>query len=349
MDQFGADLINVDEWGKFKNHRTDRYKNFRWLVRRPKTRMWLATGSPNPKAPTDIWSGCKLVDPTRVPARYGVWRDMTMFPVSRGMYVKYKKRAGWKDEVAKVLHPSICYYQKDCIDMPLILPPEIRRIPLVAAQKKALKAMQREHSAIIQSGVRITAVNAAAALSKYYQIAGGVVYDEFKSPHILHDVVRQRVEEIVDLWHKSGQKIIVVCSFTSMQEAYATEWERQTKTKALVLNGKSSTKRRTEINDLFAADPDYQAIIGHEEPMQFGFNFSSANYTVWVTPTNKPEGWVQCNQRMVAAKSATKRAIGVVALSGSPAEDSAYQHLIDSSDDQKDSLAATDLYRSLFT
>jgi len=83
--------IVVDECAMFRNQKIDRYKVLKRITE-SRLNLWMVSGSPMPKSPTDIWAQAKLIDPKIFPRSYTRFRDKVMVQVSM---FKRVPRKGW--------------------------------------------------------------------------------------------------------------------------------------------------------------------------------------------------------------------------------------------------------------
>ena len=80
------DCVCVDEIGGYRNGRAEKTKVLREFVR-TKDYVWGLTGSPIPRAVTDVWGPCSCLTPHTVPKFFTIFRDQLMLkkgPVQMG-------------------------------------------------------------------------------------------------------------------------------------------------------------------------------------------------------------------------------------------------------------------------
>jgi hypothetical protein len=125
------DLVIVDECAEYRNSSTTKYEVLANAI--GKRRLWMVTGTPCPKAPTDAWAQARLVNKNRVPLYASQWKKETMLQVSTHRWIP---RAGSYERAYEVLQPAIRFRKKDCLD----LPPLLWEKPQVELSKAQLKA-----------------------------------------------------------------------------------------------------------------------------------------------------------------------------------------------------------------
>ena len=159
------DLVIVDEANAYKTVSTKRWKALKSILR-PDTHLWMMTGTPASQSPVDAYGLAKLVNPTGVPMFFTGWRDMVMNKVT--MY-KWSPKPNAKDLVHEALQPAIRFTKEQCLDLPPVLT-MTREVPLTPQQAKYYN-MLKEQMLVQAAGETISAVNAAASVSKLLQIS----------------------------------------------------------------------------------------------------------------------------------------------------------------------------------
>ena len=164
------DVICADELGAYRNGRAVRTKTFREYVR-PKTYVWGLTGSPIPKAVTDVWGPCSCITPSTVPRFFTVFRDQLMIKVSQ---FSWEPKPNAEERAVACMQPSVRFTLDDVTELPEKVV-NYHVSCLSSKQAKIYDAMRLQALALVGAN-KIDALNAYAVLSKLLRIANRYVY-----------------------------------------------------------------------------------------------------------------------------------------------------------------------------
>lgn len=317
----GFDLVIMDEAGYVKNAQAKRSKSIKRLIG-PDTRVWLMTGTPAAQSPEDAYGLAKLVSPDRVPKFFGSWRDLVMQQISA---FKWVPRARAKDLVHAALQPAIRHTKEECLDLPEMVTID-RIVPLTKQQEKYYKVL-KEQMVALAAGEEITAVNAAAMLSKLVQLSTGCIYSDAgkdgKKTAVEFDV-KPRLDALQDIIDESTNKVIVFAPFTHTIAMLERDLAARGYTTATI-NGAVSPSKRGQIFSAFQYQPDPKVIIIQPQAAAHGVTLTEASTVVWFGPTTSLDTYLQANAR--AHRKGQKHKVVVVHLQGSPAEAKLYKAL----------------------
>jgi hypothetical protein len=214
------DLVIVDEANAYKNPSTQRWKSLNKILK-PDTMLWMMTGTPAAQSPVDAYGLAKLVNPLGVPKFATAWRDKVMNKLSK---FKWAPKMNAQQDVFDALQPAIRYTKEECTDLPPVLT-ETREIPLTPQQVKYYR-MLKDLMVMQASGETITAVNAAAGVSKLLQISAGAAYTDD------HEVVEfdcsPRLNVLLEVLEETRRKVIVFAPFRHSIEAINTHSTQDT-------------------------------------------------------------------------------------------------------------------------
>ena len=294
------DLVIGDEATFWKNTQNISYRIFKDFIKTVPY-VWLLTGTPVTKAPTDAYGLLKLVNPTVFTGGFGMFRDMTMQKVNE---YKYIPRADSKDIVYKYLQPAIRFKKEDCLDLPSVTYVN-RQCELTEQQKKAFDLMRKRMVMEQASGEKITAANAAVKLLKLVQICCGVVKDNNGSPYYLDASVRlDTLKEIVE---ETGGKVIIFIPFIGVMEMVQKFLDKCGWSTGLV-NGDVSERKRAKIFEDFQKG-DLDCLIAHPKTAAHGLNLTASSTIVWYGPIWSTEQYIQANARINRAGQKNKMTI----------------------------------------
>lgn len=310
------DLIIVDEANAYKNPTTKRWKTLAKIVTQD-TWIWMMTGTPASQSPEDAFGLAKVISPHRVPKFKTAWRDATMRQISR---FKWVPTAWAKDKVYSALQPALRYTKKECLDLPPVTY-QTREVPLtaqVARYYKALKTQMRIEAA----GQPVSAVNAAASLSKLLQISGGAVYTD------KHDVIEfdvsPRLNELKDAIDETSNKLIVFVPYlhtiTVVQEFLSSNG-----ISTEVIKGDVTATNRAAIIQRFQSQDEPRVLIIQPQSASHGVTLTAADTVVFWSPVMSVETYIQCIARIDRVGQVNH--MTVIHLQGSDAEKKVYAML----------------------
>src|SRR6267154_215300 len=312
----GFDLIIIDDANDSKNTPTRRWKTIAKLVS-PSTRIWMMTGTPPSPSPVDAFGLAKLVSSYRVPKFMTAWRDKVLYQVSR---FKWVPKPTAKSDVFYALQPAIRFTKKECLDLPPVVY-ETRDVPLtpqVANYYKKLKAQMLIEAA----GEEISAVNAAASMSKLLQISGGAVYTD------KHDIVEfdisPRLTVLEEVLEETTNKCIVFVPYLHTIEVVTKHLDAHGYTNA-VIKGDVGAKARADIIDKFQRDTDPRVLVLQPQAASHGITLTAADTLVFWSPVLSVETFLQCIGRVDRVGQVNK--VLVVMLQGSDIERKTYAAL----------------------
>ena len=288
-----VDLVLVDEFTKFKNAKSQRWKALRNIAKH--TRLWMMSGTPAPQAPTDAYGPLALVRQEKM--SYTRWRDLTMEKITEFTWVP---KLGAEDMIAKWMQPAIRYTREECYDLPDVQT-EVLEADLTKDQEKAIKAFQDEAAAQFEEdGEVITAANAAAVLSKSLQVMGGGVYgeDEDSGEKYVQKVdAKPFFDTIEDVVEQADTPVLVFVSFRSSAMAVRDHLQKAGYDVGLVASGVSQSERSDYFDRVQSGNID--AVVAVASTMSHGLTLTNARYILWATPPYSYETYDQANGRVI--------------------------------------------------
>jgi len=310
------DLIVADEASAFKTASTKRWKSLQRLITAD-THLWMLTGTPASQSPIDAFGLAKLVSPDRVPKFFTAWRDKVMI---RATQFKYIPKDTATQDVYTALQPAIRFTKEECLDLPDVVY-QTREIALTPQVNKYYKELKSQ-MLIETAGEEITAVNAAAKLSKLLQISGGAVYTD--NHEVIEFDVTPRLTELKNIIDEASHKVLVFVPYShtiNLVCAYLTS-------KGIVnavIDGNASANVRRSIIDRFQTQEDIRVLIIQPQAGAHGITLTSANTAVFWSPVMSVEVYLQCIARV--NRLGQKNKMLVVNMQGSEAERKMYEML----------------------
>jgi SNF2 family DNA or RNA helicase len=310
------DVVCADEAAVYRNGRSERTKTFRDYVL-TKPRVWGLTGSPIPRAVTDVWGPCSAITPNTVPKWFTIFRDQLMIKVSQ---FSWKPKPHAEEIAVSKMQPAVRFRLDEVVE----LPPRVinyYEAPLSPQQTFIYDAMRREALALVGSE-KIDALNAGAILSKLLQIAIGYVYTrQGKTVHLENT---PRLQLILDLIDSASQKVLLFAPYKSVVAALSAMLADNQIDHA-VITGDTLLSKRNEIFNAFQETRQYKVICAHPGCMSHSLTLTRANTTIWAGPTTSLETFAQANARTFRVGQSHRTLIAMVG--GTAAEKRIYNLL----------------------
>jgi SNF2 family DNA or RNA helicase len=233
--------------------------------------------------------------PDRVPMSYLQFRENTQIQVNSHKWIK---KNGWREVAFSLLQPGILIRKRDHIKE---LPPltfEDYYAPLSTPAKKAYEAIFDDFVyAEVKDGQlsrQVTAINAAAKVTKLLQISGGTVYDDERE--VMYVDVASKKSLLTDIAEKTPGKIIVYVPFRPALQVVAEHMRAQGYKTEVVFGDVSKAQRDV----IFKAmqDGDLDCIVGQPDSMSHSITLTAASDIVWWGPTPNAETYEQANGRI---------------------------------------------------
>jgi SNF2 family DNA or RNA helicase len=312
----GFDLIIVDEANAYKNPSTVRWKNLAKIIR-PDTYLWMMTGTPASQSPEDAFGLAKLVNPAGVPKYMTAWKDKVMQQVTRFKWVP--KRTA-KTDVFNALQPAIRFEKADCLDLPDLVY-QTREVPLTSQVARYYRTL-KDQMLVEAAGETISAVNAAAMLSKLLQISGGAMYTDTKE--VVEFDVSPRLNALMEVIEETSHKVIVFVPFRHTIVLVSNHLTSQGVVNE-VINGDVPARERAEIINRFQTQENPKVLVIQPQSASHGVTLTAADTVVFWSPVMSVETYLQCVARI--DRVGQKNSMTVVHLQGSEAERKIYAML----------------------
>lgn len=282
---FPFKMVVVDELSSFKNPESQRFKALR-IIRPLIKRLVGLTGTPIPNGLPDLWSQIYLMDQgERLGKSLTAYREafLTMDKRMPGGGIKYKERESCVQEIYDRIG-DICISMKarDYLE----LPPRIDNDIIVDLPDKIQQQYNDfEREQIMQiADTEITALSAAALITKLLQFSNGAIYDSERKVQHIHDAKLEALEEIIE--GAGGQQVLICYNFVHDLERILKRFPGARKL--------TSTKDMDEWNagkvGIMAGHP---ASMGHGLNLQYG-----GHIIVWFGPTYNSELYDQACARL---------------------------------------------------
>jgi len=311
------DLVIVDEANAYKTVTTKRWKALKSILRAD-THVWMMTGTPASQSPADAYGLAKIVNPDGIPRLYTGWRDMVMNKVT--MY-KWAPKANAPDLVHEALQPAIRYTKAQCLDLPPVLT-TTRQVPLTPQQAKYYNLL-KDRMLVQAAGETITAVNAAAALSKLLQISCGAAYTDEKE--VIEFDSAPRLGVLEEILEETDRKVLIFALFRSTIDTIQTHLLKRHIT-AECIHGSVTPPKRADIIRRFQNEPDPRVLVMQPQATAHGITLTAADTVVFYGPLMSVEQYIQCIAR-ADRKGQNSDKVTVIHIEGSPIEKKMFKAL----------------------
>jgi SNF2 family DNA or RNA helicase len=304
------DLIIVDEANAYKTMTTKRWKALKSIVG-PNTHLWMMTGTPASQSPADAYGLARLVNPDGVPKFFTGWRDKVMNKVTQ---FKWVPKASAAQDVHEALQPAIRYTKEQCLDLPPVLT-MTREVPLTPQQAKYYNLL-KERMMVQAAGETITAVNAAAGVSKLLQISCGAAYTDDKE--VIEFDAAPRLSVLEEILEETSRKVIIFALFRSTISTIHTHLLKRNIT-AEVIHGDITPPKRADIIRRFQTEKDPRVLVMQPQATAHGITLTAADTVVFFGPLMSVEQYIQCIAR-ADRKGQNSDKVTVIHIQGSPIE-----------------------------
>jgi len=316
ISKAGFDLIVIDEANAYKTVTTKRWKTLAKLIT-PSTRLWMMTGTPASQSPEDAFGLAKLVNPAGVPKYMTAWRDKVMQQITP---FKWIPKMSAQADVYKALQPAIRFKKSECTDLPEVMY-QTREIPLTPQVTKYYNWLKNQ--LLIEAvGETVSAVNAAAKLTKLLQIAGGAVYTDNKE--VIEFDVSPRLNALIEVIEETDNKVIVFVPYSHTIQLVARHLNQENITNEII-EGNVSARMRSDIINRFQTAKDPRVLVIQPQAASHGVTLTAADTVVFWSPVMSVETYIQCIARI--DRVGQVNSMTVVHLQGAEVERRVYQML----------------------
>lgn len=316
ISKAGFDLIVIDEANAYKTVTTKRWKTLAKLLK-PSTKLWMLTGTPASQSPLDAFGLARLINPTGVPRYFTSWRDKVMQQVTK---FKFVPKPTAKQDVFEALQPAIRYEKAQCLDLPPVVY-QTREVPLTSQVLRYYKELKNQQL-IEAAGEQISAVNAAAMLSKLLQISGGAMYTDNRE--VVEFDVTPRLSALMEVLDETEHKVIVFVPYRHTIELVSRHLSSQGVVNE-VINGDVTARDRADVINRFQTQTNPRVLVIQPQAASHGVTLTAADTVVFWSPVMSVETYLQCIARI--DRYGQVNSMTVVHLQGSEAERRVYSML----------------------
>ncbi len=194
------DMVVIDELSSFKSNQAKRFKALR-RVRPLIDRIVGLTGTPAANSLMDLWAEIYLLDQGERLGRTITSYRTSYFKAAYGsgpIVYKWEPRKGAMETITKkIADITVSMKAEDYLTLPDMVESTIE-VDLGTKGLKAYRTMERECIVQLEDGEEITAMAAAAVMSKLQQLANGFIYDDEHNAKRLHAAKLDALAEIIE-------------------------------------------------------------------------------------------------------------------------------------------------------
>ena len=288
-NQWPYDMVVIDEFSSFKNHKAKRFKSLSMIRPRIKRIVGL-TGTPAPNGLLDLWAQVYLLDGGQRLGKFIThFREIYFEPDqrSRDRIYSYAPKEGADDKIKNLIE-DICISMKaeDYLELPDITYNTIR----VSLDKKAEKAYkQLERDMLLQiDDQTIDAGSAAVLTNKLLQLCNGAIYDENRNIIPIHNCKLETFIELVE--GLNGNPALVFYNFQHDQERIKKVLSKMN----LRVRDLKTPQDETDWNNR-----EIDILLAHPASAAYGLNLQQGgNHVIWFGLNWSLELYQQANKRL---------------------------------------------------
>ena len=278
------DMIVIDELSSFKSPSSERFKALRKVTVKAKKIVGL-TGTPSPNGLLDLWAQIYLLDQgERLGHAFGDYRR-TYFKQGRELaphvYSWEPYTSSERTISGKISDIAMSLQASDYLK----LPGRIDNVVRVALDDKARKQYEELKQTAILEAEGITAVSAAALMTKLLQLSGGAIYDEAGEVHTIHTA---KLEALAEILEATAEPVFVLYGYkheaARLKDYFKDYQPREIKTE-------------DDIDDWNAGR--IRLLIAHPASVGYGLNLQSGGHIlVWYSLPWSLELYQQATARL---------------------------------------------------
>lgn len=315
------DYLIIDEGDAFKHATSQRSKALNKIKKYFKYRC-LMNGAPNTNSILDVWNQAYLVDDgKRLGQSFYSFRSAVATPEQvgpRADMVKWVDRDGSEQQVADLLKDITL--RNKLTDVPENVN---YVVPYYLKPQQLANYLQMEKDAVLQlkSG-EVTAINAAAVVTKLLQIASGAVYDGEDNYHLIDT---GRYEMVMDLV-EARKHSLVFFMWKHQRDQLIIEAEKRGITYMVIDGDERSDAKRNENVEMYQAGM-YRLGLLHPQSAAHGLTLTRGTATIWASPTYNLAWWVQGKHR-VHRRGQTQKTENINVIANGTLEERVYERMM---------------------
>jgi hypothetical protein len=285
-------ILVIDEFTAFKNMKSQRTQAAINLAKEMSMTIELS-GTPVPRSVIDIFTPALIADGGH---RLGNNFYRFQHKMCTGIPMPHNPRiVKWEDkpdamyDVTNMLSGMVFRFKARGV--PLNTKRHIK-VKLPAKALRAYKEMVAMDLMYNEDGTPVSAVNAGARYNKLIQLCSGAVYDSESNIVGFH---KERYELVATLIQEVEHSVV---AFNFKHERkFLEEILNKLKVTFAVIDGSVNVAKRVQIVEDYQAGK-YTTLLCHPQSAGHGLTFTKGTRTIWCSPTNNAEYFIQYNKRI---------------------------------------------------
>jgi SNF2 family DNA or RNA helicase len=283
------DMVIVDEFSSFKNHKAKRFKALSGIRPHIKRIVGL-TGTPAPNGLLDLWAQVYLLDGgERLGKKITGFRERYFEPDQRNRdrVFSYAPKDGGERAIQNLIG-DICVSMKaeDYLELPDLMNNTVY-VQLDSKAQKSYEKLEREMLLEVEEST-VDAGSAAVLTNKLLQLCNGAVYDEDRNVINIHDCKIEAFMELVE--GLNGKPALVFYNFQHDKERIK---------KALAKTSLRVRELKTPQDETDWNNREIDILLAHPASAAYGLNLQQGgNHVVWFGLNWSLELYQQANKRL---------------------------------------------------
>lgn len=296
LKQFQHGTVIHDESTVFKHHTSQRSVAAMQLSRAIPIRRMMS-GLADPNGLTDLWNQYRLLDfGQRLGGSFSKFKD-TFYSCQMKWISPTKQVPVWaeRENAARIISHltqdiTVKHLFEECVDMP----PNFKYDVVCPLAPKAQRAYEKFAKDLLVEidGKVILALNKAVLRTKLLQFASGAVYNESGDSTTISN---ERYVFVCDLVQEVRHSIVFFI-WAHQRDGLVKEATKRG-LRFAVYDGTVSSKNRDEITERYQAG-ELDVIFAQPHAAAHGLTWVRGTRTIWASPTDNYEHWVQGNKRV---------------------------------------------------
>lgn len=283
------DVVIYDELTKAKNPSSKRINLYRRKVPRAPRSIGL-TGTPVPNSHLDLFAQVRLVDNgERLGNNFLAFQREHFFTNGRP-FAKWQEKNGAAKQIEdKISDITLTLRSSDWLSIPDTVVEDVE-VHFTPELREKYETLEKELVLELKHGQTMNVANAAALVTKLLQFTSGVVYDEDKKVHTVHDL---KLVALARIAKHEKRPLLVACAYQHEMDRIRKEFPKA----KFFADAKNQKAQEDMLRSWNASEIEmlvvHPASVGHGLNMQHG-----SSIIVWMTLTYSRENYEQLIARL---------------------------------------------------
>jgi SNF2 family DNA or RNA helicase len=305
LARHGFKCVVLDESTEAKRRTSRTFMMCRDVTRSASRGRVVATGTPAPNGPEDLWGQMYIVDrgmsleSTLTDFRGLYYNSVALRGITDGkgnQVLKFVPRKGALEEVHKRIAPRVIRIRaEECLDLPETMPDSLRVVHMTREQNRVYEEM-KVHLVTELEGTTTSARQQVVQLMKLREITGGFVIND-AGDAVAIPGPNPKLLELDDLLAEITQNNKAVV-WAQYRWEFATLLERYKQYRPGALYGGTPKGKVGDIVRDFQTRPECQVLFCHPQSAGWGLTLTAANYSITYSLSYDGEEHSQARMRI---------------------------------------------------